>query len=330
MDDANESHAEANKPPATAPEQFLISLRGFENEDRAKNVGNIIRLCIRELSRDIDLSGLDGVTIAFDYAQALRELDRGFETKHQLTPTDGDAFGIAMTPLVKRDGKVKSHIVIAAEVAEFLEDLEGERFKSALGTLAHECAHVEITTRFDAAFPDFLLTKVHDNMLDGLRWRVILACWDEYAANWISAIFDENRIEADETVFLRVLENAQPKANALIKEVHIHGDVNRILTEVFSVYGDLMKFACYQLGTMRGQALTLDDLPKTKAALTDHWFAPHFHRLSQLCRDIEDSYGAWTDQAPFEALGSLAETIVAENGVIVTRQAGNDLWVNIP
>ena len=81
---------------------------------------------------------------------------------------------------------------------------------------------------------------------------------------------------------------------------------------------------------MRGRALTLDDLPKTKAALTDHWFAPHFHRLSQLCRDIADSYGAWTDQEPFEALGSLAEAIVAKNGVIVTRQAGNDLWVDIP
>ncbi len=329
MDDARESHAETNKLPVTAPEQFPISSRGFENEDRAKNVGKLVGSCIQELSRYIDLSGLDGITIAFDYAQALRELDRGFETEHPLTPTDGDACGIAMTPQVRRDGKVKSHIVIKAEIAYLLED-PGERFKWAIGVLAHECAHVEITTRFDAAFPGFLLTKAHDNMLDSLRWKVILDCWDEYAANWISATFDENRIEADETVFLCTLKKARSQANTLIKEYRIHGDVTRILTEVFSVYGDLIKFACYQLGTMRGRALTLDDLPKTKAALTDHWFAPHFHRLSQLCGDIADSYGDWTDQKPFEALGSLAEAIVAENGVIVTRRAGNDLWVDIP
>lgn len=330
MDDANESHAEANRPPDTAPEQFSISLRGFQNEDRAKNVGNLIGSCIRELSRYIDLSGLDGVTIAFDYAQALRELDRGFETKRPLTPTDGEALGVAMTPRVIRDGNVKSHIVIRAGLVCFLEDPKGERFKWALGALAHECAHVEITSRLDAAFPGFLLSKAHDNMLDSLRWQVILACWDEYAANWISATFDENRIEADETVFLRVLEKSRSQANTLIKEYRIHGDVTRILTEVFDVYGDLMKFACYQLGTMRGRALTLDDLPRTKAALTGHWFAPHFHRLNQLCRDIADSYGAWTDQETFEALGSLAEAIVAENGVIVTRRAGNDLWADIP
>lgn len=330
MDDANESHAEANTPPATAPEQFPISLRGFENEDRAKNVGNLIGSYIRELSRYIDLSGLDGVTIAFDYAQALQELDRGFETSHRLTPTDGDAVGIAMTPRVKRAGKVKSHIVIMAELAGFLEDPEGEQFKWVLHTLAHECAHVEITARFDTAFPGVLLAKAYDNMLDGLRWKVILACWEEYAANWISATVGENRIEADETVFLRRLEKARSEANTLIKEYRIHGDVNRILTEVFSVYGDLMKFACYQLGTMRGRALTLDDLPRTKAALTGHWFEPHFHRLNQLCQDIADSYSTWTDQEPFEALGSLAEAIVVENGVIVTRRAGNDLWVDIP
>ena len=330
MDDVNESHAEANTPPATAPEQFSISLRGFENEDRAKNIGNLIGSYIRALSRYINLSGLDGVTIAFDYAQALQELDRGLETEHPLTPTDGDAVGIAMTPRVIRDGNIKTHIVMRAELAEFLEDPEGEQFKWALGALAHECAHVEITSRLDSTFPGFLLSKVHNNRLDGLRWQVILACWDEYAANWISAIFNENQIEADETVFLRVLEKARSEANTLIKKYRIHGDVTRILTEVFSVYCDLMKFACYQLGTMRGRALTLDDLPRTKAALTGHWFEPHFHRLNQLCQDIADSYGTWTDQEPFEALGSLAEAIVAENGVIVTRRGENDLWVDIP
>ena len=330
MDNASEDHLESNQLPETAPEQFQISLRGFDNEDRAKNIGHLLGRCIRELSRYIDLGGLDGVTVAYDYEEALLELDRGYHTSYRLTPTNEEAIGIAMTPSVIRNGRLKSHIVISAGVAELLAASEGENFGLALHALAHECAHVEVTNRFDAAFPDFLLKKTHDNMLDNFRWQVILSCWDEYAASWISAGIGEDRTKDYEETFLQILEKTRPKANQSIKAYRIHGDVDQILTEVFAAYGNLMKFACYHLGNMRGRKLTLDDLPRTKSTLDAHWFESHFHRLGQLCGHIADSYGKWTKRETFEAIGALAETIIAENGVVVTRRAGGDLYVDIP
>ena len=326
----NEDYIAANQPPDTAPKQYQISLRGFANEDRAKNIGHLIGLYIRELSRYIDLGGLDGVTVAFDYEEALFELDRGYETSYRLTPSNEHAIGIAMTPSVIRNGKIKSHIVISAGVAELLGAPEGENFRLALHALAHECAHVEVTNRFDTAFPGFLLKKPHDNMLDNLRWQVILACWDEYAASWISASIGEDCTKDYEETFLQALEKTRPKANQLIKAYRIQGDVDQVLAEVFGAYGNLMKFACYQLGNMRGRKLTLDDLPVTKSTLDAHWFESHFHSLKQLCGDIADSYGKWTKLEPFEAIGALAEAIVTENGVVVTRCAGEDLYVDIP
>lgn len=69
-----------------------------------------------ELSAAIDLTTLDGITIAFDYAQALLELDRGYETKHKLTPSDGIVLGVAMTRAVIGDGMIKSHMLFNAGI----------------------------------------------------------------------------------------------------------------------------------------------------------------------------------------------------------------------
>ena len=58
-----------------------------------------------------------------------------------------------MTPAVIRDGKIKSHMLFNAGVLLPLEDEQHEFYEQALHTLAHECAHVEVTERFNAAFP---------------------------------------------------------------------------------------------------------------------------------------------------------------------------------
>ena len=63
-------------PLPTAPEQYIISLRRFETEEAAILLGNILRSILFELSRYIDLERLNGVTVAYDYAVALAELDQ--------------------------------------------------------------------------------------------------------------------------------------------------------------------------------------------------------------------------------------------------------------
>ena len=77
--------------------------------------------------------------------------------------------------------------------------------------------------------------------------------------------------------------------------------------------------------------LTLEDLPKTKAALDDHWFEPFFAKLQQACADIAADYGKWTDRSAFEALGDVADEIVAHGGVIVSGHKENGgFYVHIP
>ncbi|MGH6754239.1 MAG: hypothetical protein ACREDP_18950 [Bradyrhizobium sp.] len=116
-----------------------MSLRGFDTEEHARAFGNLVATYVRSLSRDIDMSALDGITVAADYAQALLELDRGYETRHKLTPSEGIALGVAMTPAVIRDGKVKSHILFNAGV---LLPLEDEKNDSCLSGWRRHLLHV--------------------------------------------------------------------------------------------------------------------------------------------------------------------------------------------
>jgi hypothetical protein len=71
--------------PPFAAENLCVTARGFSTEEDA---------------------------LDYDYAQALASLNRGYEIKHVLTPSDGHAVGIAMTPSVIRDGRLMSHIVV--------------------------------------------------------------------------------------------------------------------------------------------------------------------------------------------------------------------------
>ena len=152
-----------------APDSFGISARAFDREDRAEELGSLVGTCVRELSRHFDLSRLDGVTVAYACAQALLDLDRGYQTTVRLTASDTHVVGIAMTLSVIRDGTLKSHVVLNAAFLAPLEDSEHEHFAPALHTIAHECAHVEITHKLDSAFPGFLVRTLQADARIGYR-----------------------------------------------------------------------------------------------------------------------------------------------------------------
>jgi hypothetical protein len=235
-----------------------------------------------------------------------------------------------MTPSVIREGKLRSHIVLDAGLALALEDPNGENFGAAFNMVAHECAHVKITTVFDKAFPNFLLRKRHDNPHDALRWQIIGACWDEYAATWLSAPFGRDPAQWYEETFILALKQTRQKANDLIKAYRLHRDVNRVLAEVYGAYGELLKYAAYHLGNLAGRGLSPSQRPATTAALSGHWFAPYFARLAELCEDIAKSYARWSDFSKFEAIADLADEIVREGGMTISPLPGGRVHVHIP
>ena len=330
-----DSSATANEPaeepsPTTAPETFGVTVRDWNGDVTAQQLGECAGGFTYQLSRYIDLSNLDGLTLAGDYPKALAELDRGYESTIVLTPSNDVAIGIAMTPSVIRDGRLKSHIVLNAGIAAGLLDPEHELFRFALHTLAHECAHVEVTAAFDHCFPNVLLRSKHADLQAHCRWDVILACWDEYAACRISAGFGDEPTDGYEQTFIQALQAARDNANAAIRAYRRHGEHSRIACEVYGEYGRLMKYTAYLLGDLDAREIAVEDRPPLTAAIEGHYFEPYLPRLREALRDLFNTFGAWTDERLFEVIGDIVDELAGEGGVYMTKSGPGLVNIKVP
>jgi len=317
----------------TIPGNLNFSARGFADEDYAKNAMYKFHSVLSVISQSIDLTNLDGVTVAFDYDEALAELDRGYETTYKLTATKGVAIGVAMAPTVIRDGVIKTHLVLNANYAlSILEEPgeESEYFWQSLHLVAHECAHVEVTAAFDRSFPKFLLQKSHSNILDNMRWQVILATWDEYAVCRISGSIGYDPADGYLETLGQVLDDTRSQCHEMIKAYRTHGDVEQIAAEVYGKLGDLLKYSSYFLGAVAAQ-----ETPETHpVALTEGaefgWFAPFYERLIEVQQALWSEFGKWEDLGAFEAIGDILENMAENIGVEASRESDDLINFNIP
>ncbi|MPS96188.1 hypothetical protein [Comamonas sp.] len=323
--------AESSLPPSTAPDRFSVKARGaFPSEEEARELASVVGQAIREFGRVFDLSRLDGVTVAEDYPQALAELDRGYKSSRTLTPTTGSVTGVAMTPAVLRDDVLKCHIVLNAYHAWPLLDPNSPNYQFSIHMIAHECAHVEITSKFDTAIPGVHLRGCFMDIRDRARQDVIFGCWDEYAATNLSARFGEDPTQGYEDNLLLHMGTARQQANDAIKAYRIDHDVEKVYNAVCRAYGNLLKYAAYYLGNLDGHGIALSQRQDFEKALSGHWFEPYFLRLEDACKDIAAQYGAWTDQSLFEVIGDILEDIVEEGGIKCSQQPDGRLYMDVP
>lgn len=313
---------EQNSLPANLPVN-MVGISPEVEESVRELFGSILEL----VSQKIDLNGLDGITFASDYHQALLDLDRGYETNYKLSPSNDHGIGIAMSPSVIRDNKLKTHIVISS--GAFFGLLNEKRGHEIINTVAHECAHVELTHLYDAAFPGTLLRK-KQNVLDAFRTDCMLGCWDEFAACWRSATFGPLSPLAYENAFLPALKDTRSAANAAIMDYRTHADIVIVMNEVCSLYGKLLKYSAYHLGNLYGHGIDWRTIPRTADALQDHWFLPFFERLDRACKAIAVDFGKWTSSAPFDVLRDLAEDVVADGGMYFQRHEDDQINLDIP
>lgn len=317
----------------TIPRNFQFSARGFADEDYAKKVIYKLHSILSVISQSIDLTNLDGVTVAFDYDDALAELDRGYETSYKLTATKDVAVGVAMAPTVVRDGKIKTHLVLNANYATSILEEPGQEtdyFWQSLHLVAHECAHVEVTAAFDRSFPGFLLQKAHSSILDNMLWQVILATWNEYAACRIAGSMGYDPAVGYLETLVMVLGNTRSQCFEMIKAYRTHGGVDRVAAEVYGKLGDLLKYSSYFLGAV-GADENAETHPITLTEESEfEWFSSFYDRVIETQAKLWDEFGKWEDQKGFEALGAILEKLAESIGIEASRQSDGQIHFNIP
>ncbi|UWQ50226.1 hypothetical protein K3720_02120 [Leisingera caerulea] len=272
------------------------------------------------------------MTIAFDYDEALKNLDRGVETHSELGATKEWAQGVAMTPVVLRDNEIKSHILMNAGVASWLlEEPETQNYREAIHVFAHECAHVEINAAFDRCFPGQLLKKKYNSWYDSLRGETIGATWDEYAATRICAGFGADPTENYETIFLNILEESGPNVRTSILKYRMDGNIDELVVQAQLNIGNLFKMASYLLGTADGFGRNLEtDMPRTWQALDEHWFKPFFHDLHEAFRHIWKDFGQWESYDSFEEIADIWLRAMKDRGLVIEPKPDGDMHVKVP
>jgi hypothetical protein len=321
VNDAPEQTIEELLATSTAPANIPFQLKGFANEKTAQDLANRTATYIRYIGTRMNLEDLDSVTVAYDYAKALTEIDRGYETPHVLTASTEIAHGVAMAPGVFRAGVLKSHLAFNANVLMHLMDGEGENFFQVYYQLAHECGHVHDRTAFDVAIPG-LLQRPYDFGSDlariqfGLGW----GSWCEYAATRLSASFYPEQVAHFEETFFTALEGLDDRVEAAI-DAFRDDDGWKCFNAVTGEYDRFLIFTSYLLGHLNGLGGDIDLAPKFKEFLqSGNWLVKYLIDLDKTLEEIWNKYGEWKSFEEFNGIGELVLLLAASDGVHLTAE----------
>lgn len=283
---------------------------------------------MRTISRVIDLERLDGVTLAYDYNEALAQLDRGYKTDFVLKSSSDFAQGVAMTPSVLRDGVVKAHMVVNAAYVEPLERADTDDYGIALYLLAHEAAHVQDLKHRDEAFPNVILRPASGDALAGWLWALREGVWEEYAACRAAAFFNPGYVALFEQPFVRALSKADETIADMKLKFEVNDDHERAWRDLTMFCARLGELAAYLIGHMHGANQTLDDAPTARDALKEHWFAPTYARLETALDELWSKRPDWQGLSEFDALSDIVRDLVEAHGIMATPMDDGRIWID--
>ncbi|WP_436356425.1 hypothetical protein [Brevundimonas sp. CEF1] len=321
-------------PETTVPAGLGASVQGFTSEEGARELGSVVLEWICGLGRLINLSTLDGVTIAIDYDAALASLDRGLDGLRPLSRSNSEEMqGVAMSPAVLRDGRVKTHLIFNAGpiAALAVKDAPEEDVQLAIGIIAHECAHVQITAQKEAAIPDARFGARIEGYERGVLFQLAEVCWDEYAACRISAPFAKGQNERHAETVAGVVAVARDRSNAAIRSYRRHADLNRLVGEAGPALCEPMKAVAYLLGGMDGDEETWTDRRALREAVEAAGYGDVVDELHHALRALWDTQDQWDPTLDtFGPLLAIGKRVFEAGGIFFRSGPDGSARIDVP
>lgn len=324
-----------NLPPSTAPVGLAVSVQGFTNHDAAIALGKVVGETVMTLGSFMDLSTLAGVTIGIDYDAALASIDQGMEGLRPLDRTDTEEMqGVAKTCQVVRDGEVKSHLAFnAAMIVSLIAEDETtiEDRQTAIGIIAHECAHVDVNARMQALVPDARLGVRIRDIERAVLFQIAEIAWEEYAVCRLSAQFAPRQNEQHSDTVRAVLPDARKRANEHIKTYRIHANLSRLIGEAGFELCQPIKAAAYLLGGMDADNLTWEDFPAARATIEASGYGNFIDELHERCRTLWDSQDKWSaDVDVLAPLVDLTRNVFESGGIYFQKNSDGEWYISVP
>jgi hypothetical protein len=266
-----------------SPEDHLIS-----------SVQQLVASAIADFG--LSLGVPEGITIFVDYNRGISQFDTGLEDG-ALSASKGSLVGVGMTPLVLREGKLRSHVLLPRQVAESSKAQDdSEHARKARYAIVHELAHCDdhenLATRFGAELLD---TAARRNMLDvGCR-----ATWSEYyVCRTVAKQYPELLRDLEESA-VRALESFEAESRIAAHYASI-GDREEGQSHAFSAGFNLLIVLARLLGHLDGLSISFENACR---------IAPAYLSNLVLISDIEHLHNAldvlWSRRPDWTALSEV-------------------------
>jgi hypothetical protein len=319
---------------STMPD-IAVKVLGIQNEYGAECLRLGMTDLVHEIGRYIDISSLDGITVAVDYDAALRGLDRGIEgARAEERTNDEGLIGVGKSVVVKRGVEFRTHIVLLADPVCVLAFAEEERniddLRTALAIVSHECAHVEEHAERHRQFPGVLIGYRATDYIGKLEQQFAESFWGEYAVCRASARWARNQEKRFRDNLATRLKDARGKTRDSIRSYRIHGDVERVLQEAGAVILEPLRMASYLFGHLDG--IADEKLPDIAFELegADSMIATAAIELVAQMRVLWDRRGEWESYDELMVLGRTGFKLISGCGVHATPQANGTAYINVP
>lgn len=315
--------------PPTAPD-YTVYFHSCADPATAERIAATFNVVAKNIVPIMSLDRLDGVTFSGNYEASLRDLDRGFPASVPLQPTKEEcAVGVAMAPLVMRDGIVKTHIVMEGWLGRSLISEDEETWRLALHTVVRQLAHAASAQILDESLPGVLL-KRFDDRYDGFLYVAIHSAWTGYFSARASAVFCPEGGRPQEELLLAVLKRAQNDIPAARLAYRFDGDLDKLLAVAIPRIEDVLKFSGTDLGHSDGLEQSILDNPTLATALEEaglrDWVVLFDSELSRLW----DRRGQWTSFGEFLELNRHVERLMWQYGLFPWRTDEGLIRIGIP
>jgi Protein of unknown function (DUF4238) len=324
----DQTNGEADHPH---PLNYSIDFPDANDEEIAATVAFVVRLVISELSLVLPLCRLEGITFALDYTSALRNLERGFLVPAGLAPTNDDiGVGVAMAPLVVRDGDIKVRILIRGDLGLALIANDERARALAMHVLVYQLAHAACVELMERAIPGVSLRRIEDEYVAYIYGHMS-AAWTGYFASRTSARFERSIGNSYRDMLLKALLRAHEGIPRARLAYRFDGNLDRFLQLAISTVGAVMRYGGNLLGHCDGLGESPYDNTSGLAAALERaglreWFNIFHGDLRKVCERSDK----WKSAEEFLALNRHFERVLWQFGVFPWKMSEGQTRVDIP
>jgi Protein of unknown function (DUF4238) len=316
---------------AVVSHSYVVRFLDCADQTAAERITGVVRVIVNAMGHHVPVSRIDSITFASDYEHALSNLDRGFDTSTPLAPTSIEyGIGVAMAPMVLRDGKIRCSIIMRSWLGDALlrvEDAASHRF--AVYTLASMVARAAYMDMVDTALPGLLLRPAEDTW-DAFFFRHVDSVSSAYFAARTTADIEPDVGKGYLDLFRNALSLAGKTIPSARLDYRMHGDLDAFLRTALPLIRDVLTHAATVIGHFDALGLLILDDEDTKGLVLENELAGWVDVYQRDLEVIYDRRGQWKSARELLSLTVHVERLLWRFGVFPWKTQENQIRIEIP